>query len=141
MSENNNNKKDNKEKDSSNIENKSKAALLSRGINSISHINKYSIFNKNQIIKRKDSFYEKKKCLENNGIRKIKFIPLFYPFFQNNEDINLFNLSMSLYKKKMDIIYLFHIILVFEKLLELEKEKIMNNKEIMINLKEIEFCS
>ena len=45
MSENNNNKKDNKEKDSSNIENKSKAALLSRGINSISHINKYSIFN------------------------------------------------------------------------------------------------
>jgi hypothetical protein len=140
ISENNHNKKGNKEKDSSNIENKSKAGLLNRGINSISQFSKNSIF-KNQIIKRKDSFYEKKKCLENNGIRKIKFIPLFYQFFQNNEDINLFNLSMSLYKKKMDIIYLFHIILVFEKLLELEKEKIMNNKEIMINLKEIEFCS
>ena len=41
----------------------------------------------------------------------------------------------------MDIIYLFHIILVFEKLMKLEKEKILNNKEIMINLKEIEFFS
>ena len=145
MSENYNNSKGIKEKDSSNIENKSKVALLSHRINSISQFSKNSIFNKNQIIKQKDSFYEKNKCLENNAIRKIKFNPLYYLFFpkykQNNNDSNLFNLAIYIYKKKMDIIYLFHIILVFEKLMKLEKEKILNNKEIMINLKEIEFFS
>ena len=94
MSENYNNSKGIKEKDSSNIENKSKVALLSHRINSISQFSKNSIFNKNQIIKQKDSFYEKNKCLENNAIRKIKFNPLYYLFFpkykQNNNDSNLF---------------------------------------------------
>jgi len=139
------NKKSKKEKDYSNLENKSKVAFLSHGINSISQISKNSIFNKNQIIKQKDSFYEKSKYAENKEIRKIKINPFFYKYFpkykNNNEDINLFNLAISFYKKKMDIVYLFHNILLFEKLLKFEKENIMNNKDIVLNLNEIEFFS
>ena len=38
------------------------------------------------------------------------------------ENIKLFNFAITYYKQKLDIIYLFHIILLFEKIIE--------NKEI-----------
>ena len=137
MSSINYNRKRNKEneKESSIIENKSKVAFLSHGINSISQISKNSIFDKNQIIKQKDSFNEKN--VENNENRKIKLNPLYYQFFPNNKYTNLYNLAISFYKKKMDIIYLFHVILVFEKLVKLENIK--NNKKTIIYLKDFEF--
>lgn len=137
MSSINYNRKRNKEneKESSIIENKSKVAFLSHGINSISQISKNSIFSKNQIIKQKDSFNEKN--VENNENRKIKLNPLYYQFFPNNKYTNLYNLAISFYKKKMDIIYLFHVILVFEKLVKLENIK--NNKKTIIYLKDFEF--
>ena len=137
MSSINYNRKRNKEneKESSIIENKSKVAFLSHGINSISQISKNSIFSKNQIIKQKDSFNEKN--VENNENRKIKLNPLYYQFFPNNKYNNLYNLAISFYKKKMDIIYLFHVILIFEKLVKLENIK--NNKKTIIYLKDFEF--
>ncbi len=137
MSSINYNRKRNKEneKESSIIENKSKVAFLSHGINSISQISKNSIFSKNQIIKQKDSFNEKN--VENNENRKIKLNPLYYQFFPNNKYTNLYNLAISFYKKKMDIIYLFHVILIFEKLVKLENIK--NNKKTIIYLKDFEF--
>ena len=130
-----------KDKESSNEDNnnKSKIAFLNFGNR---NIKRNSIFKKSIIIKKKTSIMDDIKKKEN--IKKtIKFNSFYYYCIsklknkkEEKEKIKLFNFAISFYKQKLDIIYLFHIILLFEKLIEREKDKILNEEETFYQLNE-----
>ena len=130
-----------KDKESSNEDNnnKSKIAFLNFGNR---NIKRNSIFKKSIIIKKKTSIMDDVKKKEN--IKKaIKFNSFYYYCIsklknkkEEKEKIKLFNFAISFYKQKLDIIYLFHIILLFEKLIEREKDKILNEEETFYQLNE-----
>ena len=56
--------------------------------------------------------------------------------FKNKEEIQLFNLAIAFYKQKLDVIYLFHIILLFEKFLGTNKSNIINDEDLVFHLNE-----
>ena len=119
---------------SNNESNKSKIAFLTFGMNSNSPHKKRNIFNKSLIIKKKESIAESK-----NRKKSLEFSPIdYYCFskFKNNEEIKLFNLAIAFYKQKLDVIYLFHIILLFEKLLGANKANIINDEDFVFHLNE-----
>ena len=121
IEENKNNSK-NEENKNDNNNNRSKISLLPYGIdiyssnnnNNKKNLNK----NKNDELKHSDYIIEK----NNNNIndydnKKLKINMLYYYCFskcrKDKEDIKLFNIGISFYRKKMDIIHLFNIILFF----------------------------
>ena len=96
--------------------------------------------NKNKI-KRKSTLFEKTSENEDEIWKKnVKFNSFYYyclgMITRDKEEIQLFDLAISFYKQKMDIIYLFHIILLVEKIWENKNGKIKNDEEIIINLKD-----
>ena len=112
-----------KSKDLINLnENKSKADLLNIG----SNCNSINIINRLQKQNNKNTIASE--VNEDNKSKKIN-INLFYycfPKCKNSTDaIKLFNLSLSFYKKEMDITHLFYIILLIE--------KISKNNNLIIN--------
>ena len=124
----------NERSSSNNESNKSKIAFLTFGMNSNSPHKKRNIFNKSLIIQKKESIAENK-----NRKKSLEFSPIdYYCFskFKNNEEIKLFNLAIAFYKQKLDVIYLFHIILLFEKLLGANKANIINDEDLVFHLNE-----
>ena len=146
LSENNSKEKENfnyvnaKEKSSSNNEsNKSKIAFLTFGMNSNSPQKKRNIFNKSLVIKKKESIAENKNKKMKNWKKSLEFTPIdYYCFskFKNKEEIQLFNLAIAFYKQKLDVIYLFHIILLFEKFLGANNTNILNDEDLVFHLNE-----
>ena len=146
LSENNSKEKENsnymnaKEKASSNNEsNKSKIAFLTFGMNSNSPHKKRNIFNKSLVIKKKESIAENKNKKMKDWKKSLKFTPIdYYCFskFKNKEEIQLFNLAIAFYKQKLDVIYLFHIILLFEKFLGANNTNILNDEDLVFHLNE-----
>jgi len=112
---------DDKMKDSSNHyignKNKSKISLLNLGIN---FINNNNFYNKSiNDIKNKNIFTETSEECHIKS-KRVKMGVLYYYLFSrcknSKEELNLFNLAISFYKKKLDIIHLFCIILLIEKI-------------------------
>jgi hypothetical protein len=128
----------NVKKASSNDEsNKSKNAFLSFGMNSNCPHNKRNIFNKSLVIKKKESIVENKNKKMKDWKKSLEFTPIdYYCFskFKNKEEIQLFNLAIAFYKQKLDVIYLFHIILLFEKFLGTNKSNIINDEDLVFHL-------
>ena len=115
---------DEKLKDSSLIydnKNKSKINLLNLGINfnSININNQIKKNSNKSSIKQKDYIFEEKNDIKGTSIN---MNVLYYYCISkckskfSKGDIYLFNLAISFYKKKMDIIHLFYIILLIEKM-------------------------
>ena len=122
QSENCKNKTDDKMKESSicsDNKNKSKINLLNLGIN-------FNLKNKIKIIPNKDNvnnnninnnIFEENTNIKDTNINMNIFYYYFYSKCKNNNNvIKLFNLATSFYKNKMDIIHLFYIILIIEKI-------------------------
>jgi hypothetical protein len=112
-----------KSKDLINLnENKSKADLLNIG----SNCNSINIINRLQKQNNKNTIASE--VNKDNKSKKIN-INLFHYCFpkckNSTDDIKLFNLSLSFYKKEMDITHLFYIILLIE--------KISKNNNLIIN--------
>ena len=112
-----------KSKDLINLnENKSKADLLNIG----SNCNSINIINRLQKQNNKNTIASE--VNEDNKSKKIN-INLFHYCFpkckNSTDDIKLFNLSLSFYKKEMDVTHLFYIILLIE--------KIAKNNNLIIN--------
>ena len=128
------------EKSSSNNEsNKSKIAFLTMGMNSKSLYKKKTIFNKSLIIKKKESIVENKNKKMKDWKKSLEFTPIDYyclSKFKNKEEIKLFNLAIAFYKQKLDVIYLFHIILLFEKVLGSNITNIINDEDLVFHLNE-----
>ena len=116
--------------------NKSKIAFLpceveinSPYINNID--NRINIIKKNDL-KHSDYIVDKKITLSDNYLAKNININLFYYYCfstcrRDKNDIKLFNTSISFYRKKMDIIHLFNIILLIEKYASKNESKIPNS--------------
>ena len=125
-------KTDDKSKDSSIIsdnKNKSKINLLNLGIN----FNSININNHNRIhnrhscksVGKNGNIFEESCDIKCTDIKMNIFN--YYCFSRCNnyrEEINLFNSAISFYKKKMDIIHLFYIILLIEKMSKISESKI-----------------
>jgi hypothetical protein len=97
--------------------NKSKISLLNLGINIF---NNNSFYNKNNIgIKNRSIFTETVEEI-NMKSTNVKMNVFYYYLFSrcknSKVELNLFNLAISFYKKKLDIIHLFCIILLIEKI-------------------------
>ena len=114
-----------------NINNRSKIALLPYGINIYS-----SNLNKNLYLKQKTeikhnafafTIEKRNQTLENNFKINIFYYYCFSNCKRNKDDIKLFNEGISFYRKKMDIIHLFNIILLIDKIAS-NQEKNINNK-------------
>ena len=122
---------------SNNESNKSKNALLTFGINSNTPDKKRNIFNKTIMIKKKESIAENRNKKMKDWKKSLEFTPIdYYCFskFKNKEEIKLFNLAIAFYKQKLDVIYLFHIILLFEKFLGTNKSNIINDEDLVFHL-------
>ena len=107
--------------------NKSKINLLNLGINfnsiNINNNNRYQNRNSCQNINKINKIFD-----ENDNSTNIKMNIFYYYCFSrcnNYKDvIHLLNLAISFYKKKMDIIHLFYIILLIEKMSKINENKI-----------------
>jgi len=124
---------------SNNESNKSKVAFLTFGMNSNSSHKKKAIFTKSLIIKKKESIADNKNKKKREWKKSLEFTPIdYYCFsnFKNKEEIKLFNLAIAFYKQKLDVIYLFHIILLFEKFLGSNKTNIINDEDLIFHLNE-----
>ena len=122
-----------KEKDSSNDiskNNKSKISYLTY---------KNYLSNKNQIKHKETLFQKSDQNMDEICKKNIKFNSLYYYclclFRKDKLDVKLINLAISFYKQKMDIIYLFHIILLVEKIYRGKTENIKSEEEMTIHLK------
>ena len=134
-----------RDKDSSNNEsniNKSKIAFLTFGMNSNNINKKKNLFKTSLIIKKKVSQkFDNIQRFEN--IKKnITFNSFYYycisKFRKNKEHhkiIKLFNLATTFFKQKMDIIYVFHVILLLEKILG-KKKDIFSDEDMNFQLNE-----
>jgi hypothetical protein len=104
-----------KGKDSSNnksLNKKKKSSHKPNKLNKIKIKDKFSLFEKTS--ENPDEIWKK----------NVKFNSFYYfclgMFMREKEEILLFDLAISFYKQKMDIIYLFHLILLVEKIWEKE---------------------
>jgi hypothetical protein len=121
VNEENNSPYEDKIKESSNnfIGNKSKSKVSL--LNLQTHFfNNISFYNKNNAeIKNKNIFIETAEEIPIKSAR-VKMNVFYYYLFSrcknSKEELNLFNLAISFYKKKLDIIHLFCIILLIEKI-------------------------
>ena len=107
------NKISKKGKDSSNnksLNKKKKSSHKPNKLNKIKIKDKFSLFEKTS--ENPDEIWKK----------NVKFNSFYYfclgMFMREKEEILLFDLAISFYKQKMDIIYLFHLILLIEKIWE-----------------------
>ena len=124
---------------SNNESNKSKIAFLTMGMNSKPLYKKKTIFNKSLVIKKKESIAENKNKKMKDWKKSLEFTPIDYyclSKFKNKEEIKLFNLAIAFYKQKLDVIYLFHIILLFEKVLGANITNIINDEDLVFHLNE-----
>ena len=121
VNEENNSPYEDKIKESSNNfignKSKSKVSLLNLGTHFFNNI---SFYNKNNAeIKNKNIFIETAEEIPIKSAR-VKMNVFYYYLFSrcknSKEELNLFNLAISFYKKKLDIIHLFCIILLIEKI-------------------------
>ena len=135
-----NNKNDKDSFNDENNNNKSKISFLTFGIDNNYPKKRKSIFNKNIVIKKINSLNNK---FENSEGQKIylKFNSFYYYCFskfkhekKTKEIMKLFNFAISFFKKKMDIVYLFHIILLFEKELGRKKGNFIPEDETFFQL-------
>ena len=120
-------KSDDKSKESSIIsdnKNKSKINLLNLGINFNSiNINSNHILNRHGY--KNNNIFDESNDIKSTDIKMNIFYYYCFSRCNNNRgEINLLNLAVSFYKKKMDIIYLFYIILFIERILEINECKI-----------------
>jgi hypothetical protein len=96
---------------------KSKISLLNLGMNILNNNSFYT--NNISGIKNKSIFTETVEDI-NMKSENVNMSVFYYYLFSrcknSKEDINLFNLAISFYKKKLDIIHLFCIILLIEKI-------------------------
>ena len=125
-------KSEDRSKDSSIIsdnKNKSKINLLNLGIN----FNSININNNNHIKNRNSykNIHNINNIFDENcnvNATNIKMNIFYYYCFSRcknyKDDIHLLNLAISFYKKKMDIIHLFYIILLIEKISKINEGKI-----------------
>ena len=91
-------------------------------------------------IKTKSTLFEKNiDNIDETWKKNVKFNSCYYyclgMILKDKKEIQLFNLAISFYKQKMDIIYLFHIILLVEKIWERKNGKINNQLEMPIQMK------
>jgi hypothetical protein len=121
VNEENNSPYEDKIKESSNNfignKSKSKVSLLNLGTHFFNNI---SFYNKNNAeIKNKNIFIETAEEIPIKSAR-VKMNVFYYYLFSrcknSKEELNLFNLAISFYKKKLDIIHFFCIILLIEKI-------------------------
>ena len=136
------NKKDKKSSNDENNINKSKNAFLNFGKHSNSPYKKRNIFKQSIIIKKKETIVDELNKNRNNK-KNIDFNSFYYYCFHkfnNNkidkEIIKLFNFAITFYKQKLDIIYIFHVILLFEKIIEERKKKILSDEDSFFHLNE-----
>ena len=125
------------------INNKSKIAFLTFG-NSANK--KYSLFSRNLVIKKRDSIQFNSTQRTAFLKKKIKFNSFYYfcfsKFKNNKEDndlIKLFDLATSFYKQRMDIIYLFHIFLLIERMVGRKKDTIVNDEDMFFVLNDNQY--
>jgi hypothetical protein len=125
------------------INNKSKIAFLTFGN---TPNKKYSLFNKNLVIKKKDSIRLNDTQRTEYFKKKIEFNSFYYfclsKFKNNKEDndlIKLFDLATSFYKQRMDIIYLFHIFLLIERTVGRKKDTIVNDEDMYFVLNDNQY--
>ena len=113
----------------SDIKNKSKISVLYLGINfnSININNQIGNNSIKQSIRPNSFSFDEKTSIEGTKINMNCFYYYFISKFSKNtggESISLFNMAFSFYKKKLDIIHLFNIILLIEKI---SKSRNLNN--------------
>ena len=120
--------------------NKSKIEFLNLGKSPNKIKKKKSIFKQTLIIMKKETLLEDIKKQEMIKT-PVKFNSFYYYCFsklknnnKNREMITLFNFAISFYKQKLDIIYFFHIILLIEKIISSEKDKMIIEDETFFNL-------
>ena len=119
-----------RDKDSSNDKNDSIK------ISKINNVNNTNI----KKIKSKTTLFEKTGDNKDEIWKKsVNFNSFYYYcvglFKKDKDDIKLFNFAISFYKQKMDIIYLFHIILLVEKIWGSKNKDFKLDEDININLK------
>ena len=107
--------------------------------NDINKRNKKNNINKKEL-KSKSTLFEKSEEKNDKIWKKnVEFNSFYYYclgfFNKDNNDIKLFNLAISFYKQKMDVIHLFHIILLVEKIWSSKKGNKRFSEEININIK------
>jgi hypothetical protein len=112
-----------KNEDSKLNHNRSRIALLPYGIDLVSSNNNQ--FNsikpkRNPNLRQSDYLFAKKHTVNDYGAKSMQINLFYYYCFSNckkdKEDIKLFELGISFYRKKMDIIHIFNILLLIEKI-------------------------
>ena len=106
----------------SKLHNRSKIALLPYGIDLVSSNNNQfnSIKRKRTNFRNSDYLFEKKNTINEYESKSMQINLLYYYCFSNckkdKEDIKLFDIGISFYRKKMDVIHIFNILLLIEKM-------------------------
>ena len=98
--------------------NKSKINLLNLGFNfnSLNINNRIKNKNNGNNINKSSNIFKEDSNIKGKIIKmNIFYYYCFSKCKKNKDDTELFNLAISFYKKKMDIIHLFYIILLIEK--------------------------
>ena len=134
-------KRDKKSLNESNM-NKTKNNFLTFGLSSNnSPIKKRNVFQKSIVIKKKSSIIDDIHKETNNYKHPLEFNFFYYYCLSRlnksrkiQENIKLFNFAISFYKQKLDIIYLFHIILYFEKIIEQNRKQFTAEDETFFRL-------
>ena len=94
--------------------------------------------NKNKLRSKSTFFKKSSENLDEIWKKDVKFNSFYYyclgAHTKNKEEKQLFNLALSFYKQKMDIIYLFHMILLIEKIWEKMNGIIKNDEEMMFTI-------
>ena len=104
--------------------NRSKIALLPYGLNLVSSNNNLSnsINPRNTSEPRQSNYFTENNSLNKYEAKKMQINLLYYYCFSNckkeKDDIRLFDSSISFYRRKMDIINIFNILLLIEKMVQ-----------------------
>ena len=103
-------------------QNRSKVALLPYGFDLVSSNNQFNSIKpkKNTDFRHSDYLFEKKNTINEYESRSMQINLLYYYCFSNckkdKEDIKLFDIGISFYRKKMDVIHIFNVLLLIERL-------------------------
>ena len=111
--------------------NKSKIAFLTFGNNPN---RKSDLFSKSLIIRKKDSIKFNNTVKSEDMKKTIKFNSFYYYCLSKcrnkkevSDIITLFNLATTFYKQRMDVIYIFHVILLIERIVGRRTDSIVND--------------
>ena len=128
--------------ESSSINKPRKQIIVSKNNNSNKPKKSHSKINNNKTrLKPRSTIFEKNIENEDEKWKKnVRFNSFYYyclsMFLKNKDEVQLFNLAISFYKQKMDIIYLFHMILLVEKIWQNNNGNFSNDEETIIRLKD-----